>query len=61
MSCFSNDENRIKARSLLIQRVKEAMPTASPPESTPSSSSTSSESWEQSVKRRKIEKQAEVI
>ena len=63
MSGFSKEENRIKARELLIQRVKEAMP--SPPvldrRQSSSSASTSDESWEEAAKRRKMEKQAQVI
>ena len=63
MSGFSREESRVKARALLIQRIKETV-AAPPPdlqlERRSSSSSAGDESWEQSAKRRRIEKQDEV-
>ena len=57
---FSKEENRVKARTALIQKVKEAMPTPELEERTASTSTPNEESWEQAAKRRRIEKQEEV-
>lgn len=61
MSCFSHDENRVKARELLIARIKERIPE------TPMvlmdlliQPVAEGETWEQMAKRRKTEKQAKV-
>ena len=64
MSCFSKEENRVRARELLIQRVQEEMEdkqTETPQRKTSSSSmSGEEESWEQLAKRRRMERQQEV-
>ena len=61
MSCFTHDENRVRARELLITRIKERIPE------TPQvvvdlliNPMAEGESWEQMAKRRKTEKQAKV-
>ena len=64
MSCFSKEENRVRARELLIQRVQEELEdkqTETPQRKTSSSSmSGEEESWEQLAKRRRMERQQEV-
>ena len=65
MSCFSREETRVKARELLIQRIQEEMDdkqTGMPQRKTSSSSmSGEEESWEQLAKRRRMERQKEVV
>ena len=63
MSGFSREESRVKARALLIQRIKETVAAPVPAFQLvrrSSSSSVADESWEQSAKRRRVEKQDEV-
>ena len=61
MSCFVHEENRLKARELLINRIKERIPETPlilvDPVIDPKAET---EDWEQMAKRRKIEKQAKV-
>lgn len=63
LSGFSNDENRVKARLLLIEKIKEIIPVN--PEDRQRNPSNSSqpdepETKQQAVKRRRLEKQQEV-
>ena len=64
MSCFTKEENRIRARKLLIQRVQKEMEdklTETPQRKTSSSSTSGEEeSWDQLAKRRRMERQQEV-
>ena len=57
-----HDHNWVHARELLINAIKEAMPT---PQNVPVVTTPASvifdESWEQQLKRRRMEKQAEVM
>ena len=63
LSGFSK-ENRVKARNILIEKVKGAMSipssTSSASTSSTPSCSTVEETWEQAAKRRNMEKQAQV-
>ena len=57
MSCFTHDENRVRARELLIARIKEKIPETPPVVmDLLINPMAEGKSWEQMAKRRKTEK-----
>ena len=60
MSGFNSPEKRTAARALLIQRIKERLPLADPVLTPVITSPAAEETWEQSAKRRRLEKQKQV-
>ena len=60
MSGFTSPEKRIAARALLIQRIKERLPITDPVLIPVITTPAAEETWEQSAKRRRLEKQEQV-
>ena len=66
LSCFSNPENGESARHLLIEKLKAAISSDAEEEHVVSTSPSEDkdaeeETWQQMAKRRKVERQQEVV